>query len=178
MCHTIVDEVMWRTLIDIARGTIDVHGLRDGHEHLDPLLDRIRSTAIDFGCLAGCGRRLLSDAEAVGSHPTPSGRTGSVRRVECLSVLFGELFCFGAQRGCEVGELVEGRVLSHKSECGFDDLEVQASDIGQDAAHPSGGVIPALARRARRVVAALDGHENRGLACETEGTEGLKRGSA
>lgn len=93
---------MWRTLIDFARGTIDVHGLRDGHAHLDPLLDRFRSTAIDFGFLAGCGRRLLSDAQAVGSHPTPSGRTGSVRRVECLSVLFGELFCFGAQRGCEV----------------------------------------------------------------------------
>jgi hemerythrin-like domain-containing protein len=62
--HTIEDEVMWQILIDAAGGAIDVHDLQDDHAHLDPLLNQLRSTAIEFGEATDDSRTQVAGALA------------------------------------------------------------------------------------------------------------------
>jgi hypothetical protein len=47
---------------------------------------------------------------------------------------------------------------------GLDNLQVQVPDVGEDAAHPPGGVVPSLARGSGTVVAAAHRHEHGRLA--------------
>ena len=58
------------------------------------------------------------------------------------------------------------------------DLEVEAPDVLEHAADPSGGVVPALARGAGGVVAAEHGREHGRLAGEQRRAPGAIRGSA
>ena len=56
-------------------------------------------------------------------------------------LLFGLL----AQLAGQILELVQGGIGAHQRELGLDDLQVEVPDVGEDATHPSGRVVPALA---------------------------------
>ncbi len=84
----------------------------------------------------------------------------------------GLFFGLVAQLAGEIGEQVQGGIDADQGELGLDDLQVEMPDVGQDAAHPSGRVVPFLAGGSGPVVAAVHGHEHGGLA----GQDGLGAG--
>jgi hypothetical protein len=77
--------------------------------------------------------------------PFSGGNRARDRRAELTAVTAGLLFGFLAQLAGEIGELVQSGIDAHQRELGLYDLQVEVPDVAEDAAHPSGRVVPALA---------------------------------
>jgi hypothetical protein len=66
----------------------------------------------------------------------------------------GERLGVETHLGCEVSELMKGRILTDEGELARDDANVESPHVFEDATNPAGGVAPSLTRSTRSVSAA------------------------
>jgi hypothetical protein len=64
------------------------------------------------------------------------------RGAEFTTVAARLLFGLLAQLAGQVGEPVQRGIDADQGEIGLDDLQVKASDVGEDTAHPPSRVVP------------------------------------